>query len=276
MEAVESVLSQSYKSYEIIVIDDGSTEDLSIFLSKYGDEIIYKRIEHSGCGVARNLGIEISKGKFIAFLDADDLWLPDKLERQWAYMKERKLTWSHTSYKRFCDRNKKKMGIVDVRRYNENIFPFLLTSCKIATPCVMVDASLLKLNSELRFGEKMPQGEDTLLWMKLALKEPIGAYSEPLTLVRIRGSNAALRARVQIEARANIYRSFHTEQIAAKVPKDILFVYRIIWEFNKWLGRFEKEVLRSQLPDSIAKVLYLPFWSFFKYKHLYYMARRNG
>jgi len=275
-DAVESVLCQTYKNYEIIVINDGSKEDISEFLSKYSDNIIYKKINHSGSGVARNIGIEISRGQFIAFLDADDLWLPDKLEKQLKYMKCQKLSWSHTSYKKFFDKNRNKTILVDVSKYAENIFPLLLTSCKIATPCVMVDANLLKLNPRLRFGVDVPHGQDILLWMKLALKEPIGAYSEPLTLVRIRGSNAALRARVQIEARANIYRSFHTEQIAAKVPKDILFVYRIIWEFNKWLGRFEKEVLRSQLPDSIAKVLYLPFWSFFKYKHLYYMARRNG
>ena len=90
-EALESVLKQSYTNYEIIIVDDGSTEDMAGPLQKYlsaYDTIRYVRQENKGPGPARNTGIRLAKGKWIAFLDADDVWVADKLQKQVAYVKE--------------------------------------------------------------------------------------------------------------------------------------------------------------------------------------------
>ena len=90
-EALESVLKQSFTNYEIIIVDDGSTEDIAGSLQKYlraYDTIRYVRQENKGPGPARNTGIRLAKGKWIAFLDADDVWVADKLEKQVAYVKE--------------------------------------------------------------------------------------------------------------------------------------------------------------------------------------------
>lgn len=90
-EAIESVLKQSFEDYEIIIIDDGSTEDIKgaihRFLDEY-DNIRLVRQNNLGPGPARNTGIRLAKGKWIAFLDADDVWLPEKLEKQIAYLKK--------------------------------------------------------------------------------------------------------------------------------------------------------------------------------------------
>ena len=80
-KALDSVLNQSFNNYEIIVIDDNSTDNTSAVVNSYKNKIIYKKIINNRIiGKSRNLGIEISKGEWLAFLDSDDEWLKDKLK----------------------------------------------------------------------------------------------------------------------------------------------------------------------------------------------------
>ena len=88
-EALKSVFDQTYKDLEIIVVDDGSTDDTRAVLEKYGDRVNYHYQDNNGPASARNRGIKLARGKYIAFLDADDLWLPTKLEKQVALFKNR-------------------------------------------------------------------------------------------------------------------------------------------------------------------------------------------
>lgn len=85
-QAIESIYAQNYNNIEIIVIDDGSTDNTKEILKQYKD-IKYFYIEHKGISFARNLALENSKGEYIAFLDSDDYWLPDKLNIQMQYLK---------------------------------------------------------------------------------------------------------------------------------------------------------------------------------------------
>lgn len=82
-EAIDSALAQTFTDYEIIVIDDGSTDGTSEALqARYGNRIHYEWQENQGESVARNRGIELARGEYIAFLDSDDLWHPEKLAKQ--------------------------------------------------------------------------------------------------------------------------------------------------------------------------------------------------
>ena len=81
-QAIESVLAQTCRSFEILIVDDGSTDDTAQLAASYGDRIRYSYQENQGAAAARNLGITRARGDFIAFLDADDIWLPAKLEMQ--------------------------------------------------------------------------------------------------------------------------------------------------------------------------------------------------
>ncbi len=86
VKAIESVLRQTALPKEIIVIDDGSTDDTTSVLQRFGDEIIFVRQENQGVGVARNHGLDLARGRYLAFLDSDDSWLDFKLELQVAVM----------------------------------------------------------------------------------------------------------------------------------------------------------------------------------------------
>jgi glycosyltransferase involved in cell wall biosynthesis len=88
-EALDSILAQTYRSIEIIVIDDGSTDGTGELVARYGDRIRYFRQNNEGAPTARNAGLIAARGLFVAFLDSDDLWHPHKLERQMARFEAR-------------------------------------------------------------------------------------------------------------------------------------------------------------------------------------------
>lgn len=82
-DTLDCVFSQSFSDFEVLVIDDGSTESLDPLIQQYGDRVTFTRLPHSGLpSIARNCGIRKAGGQYVAFLDSDDLWLPDKLKTQ--------------------------------------------------------------------------------------------------------------------------------------------------------------------------------------------------
>jgi len=201
LEALESVYNQSYNNFEVILINDGSQEDISIVRIKYP---LVRLIEiiNSGPGKARNVGIELAKGEFIAFLDSDDLWTPTKLDLQIKFMIYSDFQWSHSNYERFYN-DKSKVQEVDCSSMQGNIIPKMFLSCSIATPCVVIKRSILMHDSSLRFSETKRVGEDSYFWFKLAEKYPLGFLEMDLSKVRMRGTNAAFQSYLQLKSRAD-------------------------------------------------------------------------
>ncbi len=83
-DAIESVLGQTFSPIELVVVDDGSTDETADVVRSFGHRVVYLRQENAGPATARNRGVSASSGEFLSFLDADDIWVPDKTERQWA------------------------------------------------------------------------------------------------------------------------------------------------------------------------------------------------
>lgn len=101
-QTIESVLSQTYKNWEMIIVDDVSPDNSNEIIEEYCKKDyrikLIKLEKNSGPAIARNKAIEEAKGRYIAFLDADDLWKSEKLEKQLTFMKERDLSFSYSSY----------------------------------------------------------------------------------------------------------------------------------------------------------------------------------
>ena len=137
--SINSVLKQSYKNLELIIIyDDTNHEDLIILnnLKKKDKRIkIFINKKNMGAGPSRNKGIKLSRGKFIAFLDSDDLWSRNKLKKQILFMKQRKIKISHTSYYIINYKNK----VIGQRKAKDLSHKQLLKSCDIGLSTIILD-----------------------------------------------------------------------------------------------------------------------------------------
>jgi teichuronic acid biosynthesis glycosyltransferase TuaG len=166
--SINSVLKQSYKNLELIIIyDDSNLEDLIILknLKKKDKRIkIFINKKNIGAGLSRNRGIKLSKGKFIAFLDSDDLWLPNKLKKQIFFMKQHKIKISHTSYHIINYKNK----IIGQRKAKDLSHKQLLKSCDIGLSTIILDKRLIKNNTKFA---SIKTKEDYVLWLKITLNE---------------------------------------------------------------------------------------------------------
>lgn len=212
--AVQSVLNQTFKDYEIIIIDDGSTEDFSKFLKQYGSCIRYFRNENHGVAYSRNYGIKKARGKYIAFLDSDDYWNRNKLETQYFCMEENNSVWSQHSYEYFYDDSKKRKKI-DTNRYKGDILKYLFTSCMVQTSCFMVRKAEIQ-QYDIKFDEQKKYGEDNVFYIELAKRYSITSIDEYLGNFRIHGTNAGKNAIIQIQARKDIFNMYGREDFFMK------------------------------------------------------------
>ncbi len=118
-ETIDSIVSQTYPEWELLVTDDCSTDNSRDIIRGYADRDkrirLFELDKNSGAGVARNNSIKEAKGRYIAFCDSDDRWYPDKLQKQLAFMAEKDCAFSYTSYMT-CDENGENQGIVVCRR----------------------------------------------------------------------------------------------------------------------------------------------------------------
>ena len=171
---IESVLKQTYKNFEILIIyDDSSDTDYSFIkeIKKKDSRIaIIRNINKLGAGVSRNLGISKSKGNYIAFLDADDTWHIDKLEKQINFMKKHNYSATHTSYS-IVNENKDVIGKRIARDFLK--IDDLLKSCDIGTSTVVLQKNLLNKDTEFA---SLATKEDFVLWLRL-LKKNIKIYA---------------------------------------------------------------------------------------------------
>lgn len=197
-EAVESVLAQTYRNYEIIVVDDGSKINIKSILIPYWDKIKYVYQKHKGLAAARNTGIRISSGKYLAFLDDDDLFEPDKLQNQTLMLKkDSSLGFVYSDcYELWQEKNKKEINqaVRGTENHNDLAKEFFLCP-NIRTPTVLFNKNSLK--SVGLFDETLKQHEDGDLLLRMLLKFNARYSSYPSAIVRHHESNMSAN-RVQM------------------------------------------------------------------------------
>ncbi|MGE5308822.1 MAG: glycosyltransferase family 2 protein [Deltaproteobacteria bacterium] len=192
--AIDSVLRQTYDEIEIIVVDDGSTDATAESLSPYFLKITYVRQKNSGPAAARNRGISLARGRFIAFLDADDLWLPDKLERQVdALDRDPAAGACHTNVDFMDERG----NVVDHPDEGLEQSGMILERLLLWKSRVLLSSLLLRrecLESTGGFDETLLTGEDWHFIMRCARRNIFAYLPERLLLRRERPDSLTSRA----------------------------------------------------------------------------------
>ena len=164
LDAINSILNQTYQNFEIIIVyDDIDKSELSLI---YKIQKVDKRIKvlinkkNLGAGLSRNYAIKNSNGKYIAFLDADDIWNVEKLKKQVSIMEQKNLSITHTSYK-ILDKNNNHANI----RLAKNLdYKKLLKSCDVGLSTVMIKKDLFSKKNKF---SNMKTKEDYVLWLSL-------------------------------------------------------------------------------------------------------------
>jgi glycosyltransferase involved in cell wall biosynthesis len=183
-QAIESVLAQTYQNWEMIIVDDCSVDgsyDIALEYAEKNNRIkVYRMEKNGGAALARNKAIELSKSEYIAFLDSDDLWVPDKLEKQLKFMIENDCDFCFTEYEQMDDKNR-PLAIAKVIKK--------LTYRKMLFHCFTGCSTVIykqKLNDKI-YGPLITSCNDYALFLKI-LQHTSNArgYSKCLTKYRIR------------------------------------------------------------------------------------------
>ena len=226
-ETIESVLKQSYEDFEYLLIDDCSTDNSAEIVKSYAKKdsrIKYIKLpENSGAAVARNTGLKHAQGRYIAFIDSDDVWYPEKLEKQLAFMQEKNEAFTYTKYEHITEDGQVQSAPDFPKRLN---YSGLLKNTAIACSTVVIDRQVI--------GDfRMPlvrKGQDTATWLKI-LKNHDYAYLVDEILNQYRGREGSLSS----DKVSALKRTWNTYRNIEKLPlpKAVYYFGFYVWNAVK-------------------------------------------
>lgn len=221
-ETIESVLKQTYKSFEYLLIDDCSTDNSASIIKEFEEKdsrVRYIKLsENSGAAVARNRGLEEAKGRYIAFVDSDDKWYPEKLERQLDFMENNHKAFTYTNYEHITEEGEvlSSPKLPDKLNYSG-----LLKNTAIACSTVVIDRQII--------GDfRMPlvrKGQDTATWLQI-LRNHDYAYLVDEILNQYRGREGSLSSN-KVGA---LKRTWNTYRNLEKLP-----LYKAVYYFSFYI-----------------------------------------
>jgi glycosyltransferase involved in cell wall biosynthesis len=284
--AIESIFNQTYLDWELLIADDGSAEATRDYLRELSrlPKVRVIWMSHTGIPAAvRNAALREAGGKYVAFLDSDDLWDSRKLEVQLAVMQTRSLCqWSYTAFT-----NVDEFGVVlstETRRRwvpcDGEIFERMLRGeVSLRTPCVLANRTLLMEVGA--FDESIFSGEDYDLWYRLALRSDIAVINEPLVKIRAHRKNHSAnwssayvgqdhtftklqhlvdpprRDMLRRERARNSLRLAHRHAVLrnrASVFRALFNAAAFSWHYAEWWVRALWIVLRALVPDGALEI----------------------
>ena len=181
-EAIDSVLAQDFTDFELIVVDDGSTDDTEQLLDAYDQDLIVLRQSNRGVSAARNRGIAAAGGRLVAFLDSDDLWLPGKLTRQVAFFNSNPAAVINQTEEIWIRNGVRVNPKTRHHKLSGMIFEQSLALCLVSPSAVMIKRALF--DEVGLFDEGLPACEDYDLWLRISWRYPVHLIETPLIVKR--------------------------------------------------------------------------------------------
>ncbi len=190
-ETLDSILAQTYPDIEVVAVDDGSTDRSLNILAQYPRNLVIVKQANSGPAAARNRGVREASGRWIAFLDADDLWREDKIEKQVKICRNYK--WSYTDAVFIGGVNNGRRDSEFTSKYQGDILEQLVQSNFVGTSSLLIDRQTFL--SSGGFNEQLKAIEDWELWIRIASQHAIGYLDEPLLGYRVHVNSASRNSR---------------------------------------------------------------------------------
>lgn len=206
-QTINSILAQDYENWELLLVENGSTDKSVEKIKQFSDERIRLIVMEGNAGAAnaRNEGMRQATGTYVGYVDADDLWSPDKLSRQIAFMKEKEAAFCFTGYE-FGDENAEGTGKI-VKVPETLVYKQALSNTTIFTSTVMFDTRLLDKNKLYMPNVK---SEDSALWFQI-LREGVTAYGLNENLVTYRRPANSLSSN-KLEAMRRIWNLYRKQE----------------------------------------------------------------
>lgn len=234
-EAIKSVLNQTYSNWEMIIVDDCSTDHTTELVASYHHQDprikLLKLEENSGPAVARNRAIDEAGGRFLAFLDSDDLWLPNKLKRQLDFMRRKEVAFSFTEYTRIKEDGEEVLNTVIDAPKTIN-YEGLMKHCVIGCLTVMIDTSKTGKVKMIN----IPSRQDYVLWLTI-VKQGFLAHGLPEVLAKYRIVKDSISSDKIKMAKQNwkVYRKIEQQNLAMSA-----------WYFSHYVLSYVKRYVRSK------------------------------
>lgn len=229
-ETIESVLNQTYENFEFLLIDDCSTDSSRAMIKEYGQKdsrIRYIKLEeNSGAAVARNTGLENARGRFIAFIDSDDKWYPEKISKQLTFMENNSVAFTYTKYERITEEGE----VIGAPSFPAKLnYTGLLKNTAIACSTVVIDRQII--------GDfRMPlvrKGQDTATWLRILSKHDY-AYLVDEVLNQYRSREGSLSS----DKFSALKRTWNTYRNLENLP-----IYKTVYYFGFYIWNAVKRRL---------------------------------
>lgn len=260
-EAIDSVLEQDYDFFEIIVVDDGSPEDLTAVEQRYKDDPIrFIHRQNGGPAAARNTGIANAQGEFLAFLDSDDVWMPGKLSSQISFMEANGYLWSHTGFL-YWNYLKDTLSSrhTDISSNHDDVSLKSFVGFKVGMMTVVVARRVFDQHPEIRFDESLRICEDSDFFRQIAQYYPLGLIDQPLVKVRLTGNNTRLQFFKRfIAGEENHQRTTNRQGVYASIPEHSII--RSIYTYYHYCYNFLHHISCPTLRELLSKMLFAPIY----------------